>query len=479
MTPITKKQYFLSSRKLDLFDMDEHVLGQKYLYTDEKLNITQCKTSDGIQVYILGNAFCTDKKDKSIEEDISANVENNLAEATRFWTGRYVLITENELFTDACGLMSAFYTEKDGEWYVCSSLALLSCVTERKIEKGVKNSGLTWQLLPYTLLCDTKALMCTQKMSFEDGKINILPSMWMHDYTALSTEEKCKAVSDMLVNAVYNINKYSGKRIVLALTGGKDSRVTFSALIKAGVPFSSYTAQHDNISSSDKSVPKKLCDMFGVNHTYIKKKKFSQQKLSDYMDFCGKNSNGADAHFYACGQFSSFGEDAIVLRSGLYEAGQMYSRGIAGADADSFKKGICSYYKDEFGTDSSQKIGFDEWLEYTEENPVKFVDIRDRFYIEQRAGGWVSAIEQSLDINDFTSIQIANCKEVLSVLLSCNETERNNLSLSYETIKYLDSKALEIEINKRTFADKLTLLKSRLKNPVKMTKKFIKKLIRR
>ena len=37
MTSVTKKQYLLSSKKLDIDNMISHALGQKYLYTDEKL----------------------------------------------------------------------------------------------------------------------------------------------------------------------------------------------------------------------------------------------------------------------------------------------------------------------------------------------------------------------------------------------------------------------------------------------------------
>jgi len=295
----------------------------------------------------------------------------------------------------------------------------------------------------------------------------------MKDRTLLSTEEKCRKVANMLENAVHNIHKFSGKRIVIALTGGKDSRVTFSALVKSGVPFSAYTAQHDNISSSDRTVPKKLCSMFGKDYIYIKKKKTSKDRLCDYMHFCGNNSDGADALFYARGQFDSFGEDTVILRSGLYEAGQTYSRGIAGSDEESFEKGMKSYYSNEFSKNDLQKSAFDEWLKYIKENPASFVDIRDRFYIEQRAGGWVSAIEMSLDINDFTSIQIANCKEILSVLLSCNETERKKLSLSYDTVRMLCEKALDVEINKRSFSDKLIPLKARVRRYLKKAVRII------
>jgi len=87
----------------------------------------------------------------------------------------------------------------------------------------------------------------------------------------------------------------------------------------------------------------------------------------------------------------------------------------------------------------------------------------------------VSAIEQSLDINEFTSIQVANCAELLSILLSCNEEERNTLAISYGTIKLLEPKVLDIPINQKSISDKFKRIKSIIKNPIKKLKHYLNK----
>lgn len=156
--------------------------------------------------------------------------------------------------------------------------------------------------------------------------------------------------------------------------------------------------------------------------------------------------------FYACGQFAELPKDCIVLRGGFFEAGQNYGRSIADSDTDGFISGMKSYYK-ELSYDEREKSAFKEWLDYIKKYPCAFIDIRDRFYIEQRVGGWGAAIEQSLDLNDFISLQIANCAELLSVLLSSNEEERASLALSYGSIRVLNKDLLEYPINKRTASD--------------------------
>lgn len=477
MTDISKKQYILSSCKLSIENMQEHKIAENYLYTDAKLNINKCETADGKKAIILGNAFCTDVQGKSVQDDIISFSGDNIASATAFWTGRWTLITETELVTDATGLMGAFYGEKDENWFVSSSLALIAEVMGANVDGKVKSRGVSWQILPYSVVSGVKKLLSTQKITFTNGNMQIVENNWIKDYREKSTKEKCNAAAEILVNAVKNIDKFSGKKLMLALTGGKDSRVTFSALVKAGVPFECYTADHENLSNSDKTVPEKLAGQFGIKHKFIKRDFLNTEMLADYYHFCAGNSKGADASFYACNLFSHFDEDTIVIRSGLFEAGQTYARSYTSLDIEGFEKGITTYYGD-LQTDENQKSAFSEWLSITKENPIDYIDIRDRFYIEQRVGGWASAIEQSLDINDFTSIQIANCAELLSVLLSCNDEERKALALSYETIKILEPKALNIPVNQVTLSDKLSRVKNIARNPVKKLNNYLSKFRR-
>ena len=81
-TDITKKQYILASQKLSL-DMNEHKVGQRYLYTDHKLLVRNCTTANGTEVWLLGYAFCTDGE-KSVEEDIKNFSGESLTELYAF-----------------------------------------------------------------------------------------------------------------------------------------------------------------------------------------------------------------------------------------------------------------------------------------------------------------------------------------------------------------------------------------------------------
>lgn len=477
MTDIGKKQYLLSSVKQDLLELQEYTAGGFYLYVHPLLQLQAAENKAGEKIWLLGHAYCMDDAGKTPMEDIRSWDGEDTAALTRFWTGRWVLITETSLVTDACGLLAAFYWQGQGQWCVSSSPALISQLLRQPVAASVSETGLSWQLLPQTRIKDIKLPLCSQRLILGQT-LQVAQHLWMTDETGLSGEEKCSRLAEFLVNGISNISAHSGKKLQIALTGGKDSRLVLAAALKAGVPFEAYTAQHDSISSSDIKIPRELAKKYGFPHRYVKKLPVRQELLEDYDAFTAGNSKGADRQFYACGQFASFGDDALILRGGLFEAGQTYARSYTGPETDALEKGMKRYYA-ALSEGNLQQTAFEKWLENAKENPVPHVDIRDRFYVEQRVGGWVAAIEQSLDICEFTSIQIANCPALLSVLLSADDQERKALTLAYGTIRVLEPGLMAYDINKTAISDKLRYVCGILKSPVKKLRAYLSKRNRR
>lgn len=452
MVELTHKQYLISNRRIAPHGMVEFVLGEgRYLYAGSDLRVRKGETKRGESYVLLGEAYCTDRYPKEVVEDLESSDFQDSISATRYWTGRWMLIVDNILITDASGLMSAFYQNDGTDWMVSSSLALISNQLGLSCDKKVSKTGLTWCLLPYTLQNSVKLLFCTQKMHMGSS----LSTEFFNRYEeekALSFEERVHKITQCLTIGIKNIEHFSVRKIWLALTAGKDSRLTFAAALASGVHFDTYTAEHQHMSVADRKMPAKLSNTYGVQHHCLRKEKYSVSKYKEYCSFSGYNSLGADAEFFATGQFAQIPDNAVVIRSGLFEAGQTYARRIAGSDRESFIQGITAYYKDSF-RDAVQNNAFNEWLDYQDNYPMCGIDIRDRFYLEQRLNGWAAAIEQSLDINAFVSIQIANSSAVLGSLLYVAEDDRKNLHLSMEMIRQLDQKLLDFPINKHSWRD--------------------------
>lgn len=476
MMDITRKQYLISATPKNLPEMNEIRLScGAYLYVGTGLVIKDCTDAVGRKYIVLGNVFCADRVGKTVEDDINAFSGDDVNELIKDWTGRWVLIAENEIQIDACGLMSAFYTQ-GSDWCISSSLAVISSVIRRQPSYTVSDFGLNWQLLPDTLIDGVSALLCTQKFVVNDAQLSVCFNPYITDYSHLKTQEKVSRIAEILKNTLTNIAHYSGRDIWIALTAGRDSRLLIAAALAAGVKFSTYTAQHDNISTSDRKIPAKLARQFGFIHRYIKSSKVSSERINDYLIFSAGNSKGADLEFYARGQFDMIPSNAIVLRGAIFEAARTYGRSIASADMNGFKKGVQSYYQTSL-SNPKQSDAFEKWLEYVETNPISYIDLRDRMYVEQRVGGWVAAIEQALDINDWASVQIANCRDLVSLLLSATEQERESVALSMGCIEILYPQLNNYPYNQSSVYDKIRLIKNVLISPARL-KRFFKKIFR-
>lgn len=473
MNSITRRQYLISSTRREIPHMREILLScGAYLYIGAGLNMRSMEDVLHRKYIVLGNAFCTDVPDRNIEASVAEFDGLDLNELVRGWTGRWLIVAQSEIQIDATGLMSAFYTTGDA-WCISSSLALIASI-EGKTPKGkVSDRGLTWQLLPRTLVDGVQALLCTQKMVISGKKLSIVFNPWIENRKSLYTEEKVKRISENLRIAIRNIEKYSGRDIWIALTAGKDSRLVLAAALAAGVSFSTYNAEHDNMSSADRSLPRKLARDFGFSHRFISLHQSDRTKIDEYERFTAGNSRGADEQFYARRQFEAIPKNAIVIRGGLFEAGQRFARTTAGAELENFRSGIEAYYRADLSS-SNQSVAFAEWLRYVELNPIPFLDIRDRMYIEQRVGGWAAAIEQSLDLNDWISIQIANSRDLLSLLLCATDEERNGLMLSYDTISILKPELCRYPFNMPSLVDRIRIVKNGLSSFENIKRKVIR-----
>ena len=209
---------------------------------------------------------------------------------------------------------------------------------------------------------------------------------------------------------------------------------------------------------ADRKLPGKMAKKFDFLWTFIKMKAQSEELSDEYLQFNGGNSKGADIIFYSAGQSQQLPKDAIVIRSGIFETGQLYGRRTMGSTMETLREGVFRYYETSLKSDG-QKEAFEKWERNAEDYPIPFIDLRDRFYIEQRVNGWVSAIEQALTINNFDSIQIANCQELISVLLAATDDERRNNTLACKMIEALVPELLKYPINRQSVIDKINIIR--------------------
>ena len=227
---LSHKQYLISNRRQCLRGMDESPLdGGLWLYAGAGLQVKKGKTAAGLPYVLIGEAYCTDVFPKRAWDDLDTAQDGDIFEISKYWTGRWVLMLGGEMITDACGLMSAFFHSdgRTGQWLVSSSLALASVLAGSSASSSgckVASSGLNWQLLPLTLSDKVRLMFCTEKLVLGEE-----PSFSFHnrfgEWKDKDFDSRVRTVTCSLVTALKNISRFSGRRIWLALTAGKDSRL--------------------------------------------------------------------------------------------------------------------------------------------------------------------------------------------------------------------------------------------------------------
>lgn len=75
------------------------------------------------------------------------------------------------------------------------------------------------------------------------------------------------------------------------------------------------------------------------------------------------------------------------------------------------------------------------------------VDWRDRFYLEQRMGGWQAAKEQVYDLDGHHRMFPINSGRAFGLLVACDEIERREWRHQRRLISILDERLLTLPMN--------------------------------
>ena len=127
---------------------------------------------------------------------------------------------------------------------------------------------------------------------------------------------------------------------------------------------------------------------------------------------------------------------------------------------------------------STATAGLQEWLEWVIAHPEPHLDWRDRFFLEQRQAGWLSAKEQLYDLADLERFPILNCARLYSLLLSIPAEQRLGSKIQTALIQRVFPQLMQYPFNPEDLYFGLwRVLRSKAADlPVYMTGKMISKL---
>ena len=372
------------------------------------------------------NRCCPTDEINRLTAETTAVSQAQIIDMEKTWCGRYIIISHDTIYLDAGALLNVFHSDE----YVTSSLNILCTLEKRKMRypkicHHVNPDFIFGTHTPYP------------------GVKRVLPSQIYH-YTTHSTEnrkiipdgilsyssdqERAEAFSHYFVHFLQNLAQSSPHQtLMLALTGGHDSRITMAMLEKSGVNYDIFSFAHPRISHEDRETPVKLSGLCHRKFHFIPRNPadFSADRYNDYREHTAGLTIDEDLKMYAHNQFETLrkeiGTDLILIRGAIWED-------------------VIEYYKPKSADfnllDFYPLIQYDpealafacEWKANALNDPLnQDFGINNRLYLDLRVGCWVSAIEHGFDMMEgITSVQGFNCRLFKSILLGFDKAMRQD-----------------------------------------------------
>lgn len=423
-----------------------------FLHHCPLLNVASAIDNLGRTWILVGHAF--NILDDSLQEPLAGMASFNPSDifgVVENWSGRWLLLCSSAVITDAAALLGTYVAERDNDVYVSSSLALLSQLTGARIRdrRVIGWHGFNWYPGPLCKLEGVRKLLPDQIYNPSSRSLSFFNRLPV--FSGLDLIKTANEISHGLTRVFRAIARKSYQaRLYVTLTGGLDSRTTFSIIRASGVPFTTLTLEHPRISVADLTLPSVISAGHDIDHKYISGQCFSDTRLDEYDFHTYGCAVDGDRYFYANNRYNCIRTQDWLIRSGCWEFGRKYFHhklaGLSIEEVIDRPARLISRFKTFFGTEASAE-SLREWARWRLENPIP-IPWQDLFYRDQRLGGWLSAIEQSLDLIDGTSLQPVNCDRFYGLMLAVSDGEDSSITtLQREIIARCTPELADVPIN--------------------------------
>lgn len=339
------------------------------------------------------------------------------------WSGRYIIIAHGKVYLDASGLLGVFYS--DGIF--SSSLTLLTEYKGLPMIYPENSSQLNYIPGPLTQYDQIKRLLPSQIYDYRFNKLYARQLLPQPRLRYSDEKERISEIVRLLSFSIKNMQKkFSNYRILVALTGGYDSRTVVALAEKSGIEFECFTLEHERMAIGDIEIPSKICAALNRKYIYLRRNRsdYSSQRDEEYrLHTCGM-ANDADKGYYAHGQYHKLRDNdkkIILLRGSVWEISIEYYRKFIGETFDEKK------LFEQYGAKPGSLVwkSLEEYLSWCKENNQEGLNDCNRFYWEIRGGCWLSSIEQGFDLLDnMISFHPVNCRYLIGLLLDFPIGER-------------------------------------------------------
>lgn len=396
------------------------------------LPVQLARDADGMTWALLGLALQSDPARPDPGVEIGATRTLEVPSLRAGWAGRWVLAGDGRVYPDAGALLGCCYWREPAEGgavcWASSSSALLGRAAAKygatlSPHDLAHERGVDWFPPPQSRVSAIRRLLPSQALNVATGEPEACT--WLPELSGPAPYTDTLAeLEQRLVTPLKRLPLRPGATVWVPLTAGFDSRVVLAAALRAGLPVRTYTNYRRRLSLADLELPGHLARAAGVPHEWHRPGPTRPDAGQAYDAHSAGETAGVDRGYFARGQWDFARQGDSVLRGGCFEVGRCYyyrrlpGGGTTPPDAAEIARGL----REPPGTPVAPALA--EWLAAVERSPVPGLDWRDRFYLEQRLAGWLSTLEQALDITLSERVHVANAATTYALMLRLPEDVR-------------------------------------------------------
>lgn len=447
-----------------------------------KLRAAKLRSKDGKDYLLLGLAVLSDVAGSSIEQAFPSRHSSEIEDWTGFWAGKWALISADQCWQDAAGLLGIHHRRTpDGIW-LSSSPALLGGYlpnakpAPRLPWRIAHEKGMDWIPAPLTTREGVFKLLALRTIDPRSGGIRPVRFSAANG----SAGKDIGLLASTLKTTMGNWGRMAFRERMVGLTAGFDTRTVLAAAKAADVTFEAFTDVHELLASADREMPPRLAARIGAVH-----------RLHDNPGLAASEARARQAAVIAHMDRAIFHPTAAMCASG--RADHMHDSGVTIAAGHGFEIGRCAHWARFFRAGLTERAPtpggllrsffqsrpkpLSLWMDvmatwqHSLSDPIALdLDWRDRFYLEQRFGAWASTVQRTLDVLDGNFFYPANCLWVAHLLLQYSPRERRLGFAQRSAIELLAPPLAELPFNPEAVR---TRLRKRLAMAYLLTKRAV------
>lgn len=402
-----RKQFVIGPRALMLADdwCTIEIASNLVLSHSPALAVRPVSAADGERFFLLGEAVSALRP--RVDEDVLAACGDGVMRCTAFWAGRWALVGKRFCLTDAATLMPIYWRHENGEIWLSNNVAtlgtrILGLPPLPRIDWQIKfQSGMSWIVNPLTA---------------RRGVSKLLPQRFIDPLTGvIATQGELPSEGpekpEFLISVLAHWHASKPYIPTLSLTAGLDSRTILAAAVRTELDFNTCTLSTEELTDSDRRLPPKLSASAGFAHRLVKPLPLPESEVCrrlhagrEQMDNVINHPRWRNVAHGLLDQLGSMAHGAVFELGRCYYWDKLSS--IDPLDAETLLERFFGRTRPEPYADWLE--GVQIWLDtLSEQLPLK-LDWRDRFYLDQRLGGWASHTQQSADLTSADFFYPAN-----------------------------------------------------------------------